>query len=340
MRIHYYISAKGNRLYDGCFLHDGAFAGYGQESFVYDLACQAPAEGITLDVFIDDAQHSPLPLLLPRCVSVKETGTASGNTPDLILLDVVPDDFYEALPKGIPAIQIVHNPAWRFPPAAIARCRSFVCMTANAVKIQLSKGLPARKIVFLTQGVDLDRFESRGSAGSTGSIKECRTLIYMRFEPSRLQTIHTIASAVLGLGMDLTILGDGPGFWDVAAAFGSAATVLSYTPPNSVPRFLSKFDLVISCGRGAMEALACGRPTICAAYGYGGVLSEDRIEELLTYNLTGFGKSPCCENLAAEIDQALALPNTSWRRTAEQHFDVRRFLRVLLEAFRQLQSVS
>ena len=52
----------------------------------------------------------------------------------------------------------------------------------------------------------------------------------------------------------------GEAFWRISDEFGDQVTLINHIPCHSIHRFLTDFDVIVSSGRGAMEALARGFP--------------------------------------------------------------------------------
>jgi glycosyltransferase involved in cell wall biosynthesis len=125
----------------------------------------------------------------------------------------------------------------------------------------------------------------------------------------------------VNLGLDLTILGDGELFWEIADRYGDHVAILNYVPCHSVQNVIQQFDVVISSGRGVMEALACGIPTICAGVGYAGLVNGENVESLLRYNLTGAHLGNRCSLLGQDLACAGEIAPNDCRKIATQFFN-------------------
>ncbi len=131
----------------------------------------------------------------------------------------------------------------------------------------------------------------------------------------------------------MTVLGAGEAFWRISDEFGDQVTLINHIPCHSIHRFLTDFDVIVSSGRGAMEALASGIPTLCAGFEYAGLITPDNIQTLLETNLTGYGFGIPVSAIADDVARAMRVSPTVCRRLAEEHLAVDRYLDQLLDLF-------
>jgi glycosyltransferase involved in cell wall biosynthesis len=122
------------------------------------------------------------------------------------------------------------------------------------------------------------------------------------------------------------VVGDGPGFWDTSDRFGSEIILINHVPCHSIPNLLGEMDVAISLGRGAMEAMATGVPTICAGYGYAGLITEANMDSLMRYNLTGFHSDGDPTDVMADVHDALKTDRRCVRRIAENYLSASDFV--------------
>ena len=101
----------------------------------------------------------------------------------------------------------------------------------------------------------------------------------------------------------MTVLGAGEAFWRISDDFGDQVTLINHIPCHSIHRFLTDFDVIVSSGRGAMEALASGIPTLCAGFQYAGLITPENIQTLLETNLTGYGFGIPVSAIADDVDK-------------------------------------
>lgn len=70
-----------------------------------------------------------------------------------------------------------------------------------------------------------------------------------------------------------------------------------------------------------MESLSCGVPAICAGFGYGGVVSDENVSELMHYNLTGWRSIRSINSIRDDVEKARRIPSSECRSLAERYFD-------------------
>jgi glycosyltransferase involved in cell wall biosynthesis len=331
MNILYLISATYNPAYQGKFkLHD-RYQTYGQHSFIYDFCAAASRKGIIINLSVEGSKSFPLlEPLRPYCNIIEFSGVLEPWEPDLILVDVVPDHLLELVPPGIPTFCVVHEAGMNYSKTFRERCDRFVCMTETAVNHQAKRVEPS-KVVLIPQGVDTERFRPQHSSTTLCSRKP-RILVYSRLDESK-DTLLRVVEALASEDVELSVLGDGDAFWTISDRFGSRLTLINHIPCHSLHRFLDSFDVVVSSGRGVMEALASGLPAICAGFGYGGLVLPNNILYLLKRNLTGFGMGRDVSGIMKDVRAAMTLDWRTCRRMAENYCSVDRFIDQLTAAF-------
>lgn len=322
MHVTYLLGAKDNPVYEGKHETGGRFHTYGQHSFILDLISAMAKAGHEISLVTDDLDSFPLTRTMSRIAHVTAADEVSSAT-DLILVDEASDWMLEAFPRGVPAVKLVHH-AGRYPSAyMVERCRWVICMTENALARQAT-AVPANKLVLIRQGVDLARFSP--PAVRAGQGQRPRVLLYCRMDSGRQKTLSSVLENLDRAELLVYVVGDGPGFWDMSDRFGDELILMNHVPCLSVPNLLAEMDVVISLGRGAMEAMATGVPTLCAGYGYAGLISGENIGPLMKYNLTGAYQSERDPNRVMEdVHSALAADRREVRRLAEEHLSVNTF---------------
>jgi len=138
----------------------------------------------------------------------------------------------------------------------------------------------------------------------------------------KLSTITEVIFRLAESPALLTVVGDGDAFWQISDRLGQNITLINFIPCHSVQHFLPQFDIVVSSGRGVMESLATGIPSICAGLGYGGLVTPNRVEKLREATLTGYGCGPVPKDLTADLRAAQALSRHDCRQMAECFFDI------------------
>ncbi|MFJ6895193.1 hypothetical protein [Streptomyces hokutonensis] len=284
MHITYLIGVGGNPLYDGKHREGNRYHTYGQHTFVLDLVRALCRGGHEVRLVVDDLDCFALTSALREVSSASVTDeTSSRQGTDLLLVDEGADEMLARFPDETPAFRIVHHAGRRSSDRVVERCARFICMTENSLSLQGSY-LPQNRPVLIHQGVDLDRFP-QASVRHVG--ERPRVLVHGRMDSGREAVMGRVMEHLDRKELLVYALGDGPGFWEASDRFGSEMILINHVPCHSMPNLLSDMDVVVSLGRGAMEAMATGIPTICAGYGYGGLITEDTIGILMRHNLTG-----------------------------------------------------
>ena len=155
-------------------------------------------------------------------------------------------------------------------------------------------------------------------------------LWYTRLDAVKQNYIETALAELVRLPYRVTVIGDGEAFWEISDRFGDSISLLNFCPAHSIQNILQKFDIVISSGRGAMEALACGLPCVCIGFGFAGLIRPDNIASLLRYNLTGWRSAVPLDRLAEELVAAQSLSPGVCRGMAERYLDIDETVRGLM----------
>jgi glycosyltransferase involved in cell wall biosynthesis len=139
----------------------------------------------------------------------------------------------------------------------------------------------------------------------------------------------------------VVIVGRGPEFDEVIKLakrmnnrLGNKTIIVAGTQPNDVmPKIMSSADVVISVGRSALEAMACGKPVIIAGKtGFGGILTENNITQLKMYNFSGRNSSERTTSTRIAESVLKLLTSEKYRESSgslgrqivEKEFDVRK----------------
>jgi len=259
------------------------------------------------------------------------------GTWDSAVADVVSDDLLSRLPTNIPVLAIVHNGFQQLSSFLVKRCHRFVCLSQFSFEYK-ARSIAASRLLFIPQGVDLQRF--RPSRTPTSSPARTRILVSSRLADEKEQAVYDLIAMLSTRRWDLTVLGDGPGFWRVSDEFASFVTTINFIPCHSIHNFLAQFDLVCSSGRGVMEALACGKAAIAVGRSYCGAVLPGNVQALMRLNFTGRPDEPTgvavsVPRLEEDLNAALLVTPEARRKIAEEYFDVDRFLRELLRSLNQ-----
>jgi glycosyltransferase involved in cell wall biosynthesis len=337
MNILYLISASDNPLYRGRYQLHERYQTYGQHSFIYDFVVAASRRGIKIDLLVEGLHLFPLAQPLTSYCNMFDLADAPEPGPiDLALVDEIPDRLMDWLPDGVLAFGIIHNAGSIFSAERQARCSRFICMTEAALDRQM-KSIPAEKLALIHQGVNTERFKPQPKNEAKAASLQPRVLIYSRMDDGKQEVITRIVSLLMETEFQLTVLGDGASFWSMSDQFGARLTLINHIPCHSIHNFLGNFDAVVSSGRGAMEALASGLPTLCAGFDYAGPITPDNIAHLLRTNLTGYGAPSDIANAASDMRIALDVDRGIYRRMAEDYCSVDRFLDQLVATYTSLR---
>ena len=331
MRLLYLVSTAGNRLYDGKHEIQARYQTCGQHSFIYDLIAAASRRGIIVDLVVDGLDAFPLAAPLASFCNVHDLAQASSlDAPDFALVDEIPPHLLDVLPSYVPAFCIVHNAAAHYPHALQTRCFRFVCMTETAVRHQ-TRSIPREKLVLIHQGVDTERFRLRPRKSSPSDCP--RVLVYSRMDGEKESAMVAVIERLLATDVRLTVVGAGEAFWRISDRFGTQMTLINHIPCHSIHHFMPEFDVVVSSGRGAMEALASGVPALCAGFEYAGLVTRENIRRLLETNLTGYGFGIDLSAISEDVRRTRLVSPLACRHLAEEHCSVDRFLDQLLYTF-------
>ncbi|MBO8127805.1 MAG: glycosyltransferase family 4 protein [Peptococcaceae bacterium] len=94
-------------------------------------------------------------------------------------------------------------------------------------------------------------------------------------------------------GLNLMVVGDGPSYPQVEKAGTSLLAnskninIKIMGRQDNVQKFLAFSDVVLACGRAALEAMACQRPVFAMRNGFAGVVDQNNHHEIL-FNVRGF----------------------------------------------------
>ncbi|KOV64090.1 hypothetical protein ADK64_17930 [Streptomyces sp. MMG1121] len=327
------LATSSNAIYDGKYGQHGRYHTYGQQSFVLDLIGTMSRAGHTVWLTIDDPSRFALTSTLRGMdsVTVTEEIDPSGKT-DLILVDDVHDEMLMQFREHIPAFRIVHHAGRRSSDYLVARCERFLCMTENALSLQ-RRYLPRDRAVLVHQGVDLERFPA---VLGKSRPRRPRVLLYCRLDSGREALLGQIIENIDREELLVYVAGEGPGFWQTSDRFGSEIILINHVPCQSIPNLLGEMDVVISLGRGAMEAMATGIPTLCAGHCYAGPITADNIASLMRYNLTGVGSDRDVSLVMTDIREALDTNRHGVRALAEARLSADAFMQSVSDLYAQI----
>jgi hypothetical protein len=324
MTLLYALSALQNPLYGGKYRLRGRYQTYGQQAFVYDLVVAASRRGVKVTLMVEGLQMFPLAEPLRRhCTVVDTDDRPDVGSVDLALVDEPSETLLRAIPSGVRTLCCVHKKGTIYSEAVRERCDGFICMTEGSVDYQ-AKYIARDKLIFVRHGVDLQRFVPNANRLRAQDGRP-HVLFYSRLDREE-NVMWQILEELLRANVRLTMLGDGDAFWAISDRFGDRLTLINHIPCHSIHNFLHHFDIVVSAGRGVMEALASGLPALAAGFAYGGPVLPENIEQHLEVNLTGFSMARPLASLTDDLHRVSALGPQTCRCIAEEYCSIETFL--------------
>jgi glycosyltransferase involved in cell wall biosynthesis len=324
MTLLYALSFRENPLYGGKYRLRGRYQTYGQQAFVYDVVVAASRRGVKVTLMVEGLHAFPLAEPLRRhCTVVDADDRRDVGSVDLTLVDEPSETLLRAIPSRVRTLCCVHKKGATYSEAVRERCNGFVCMTEGTVEYQ-AKYIARDKLIFARHGVDLQRFVMNADRPHAQD-RRPHVLFYSRLDREE-SVMWQVLEELLRANVRLTMLGDGDAFWAISDRFGDRLTLINHIPCHSIHHFLHHFDIVVSAGRGVMEALASGLPALAAGFAYGGPVLPENIKQHLEVNLTGFSMARPLAFLTDDLHRISALAPQTCRRMAEEYCSVDGFL--------------
>jgi hypothetical protein len=329
----YLITSFNNPLYSGKFGLGDRFRTYGQHSFIYDFAAESHRQGLRLHIAMDNASTFPLTAPLNRYAKILDLSAGDKiqwADYDATLADVGADFKATALLGAPPVITVVHNPYQEFADGLLERSTRVMALNSYT-RDELSGRLPAHKLFVNWQGVDLERFRPAPMPKQTRPGP--KVLVYSRIDAEKRDAVTaTIDSLAADPALDITVLGDGAGFWSISDKWGHRLTLINYIPCHSIHRFVPGYDVVVSSGRGVMEAMACAVPAIAVGRSFLGAVTPENVLELRGVNFSGYaGSNRPTDRIGETVRSCAGYGRDDLRRCAEKYFGVRGFVERLLK---------
>lgn len=183
-----------------------------------------------------------------------------------------------------------------------------------AVSEEVKKIYADRKMTVIHNGIDLERFRP------TKPLNKKLEKVGIMCQGSEATTISADACASLGIEFE----------------------VINQTP--NVEEVINSCDLIVSLGRGAYEAMACGRAVIVFdSRSYqpklaDGIVTKENFKELLKCNFSGrrYNRKFALKAMMMELKKYKPEMGPINRKLAEQHFDIRKAADKYLELYEQL----
>lgn len=176
-------------------------------------------------------------------------------------------------------------------------------------------------IALTVNGIDTEHFVPRAcneTLRNTFHAENRAVVLHIsRLEENLCLCVRALMGAVEKLNgkIQLVVLGDGslaPKLKEEASLLNEKlgfAGVLFAGATTDVESYIAACDIVVSPSRAAMEAMACGKPTVvCGSQGFGGIFGEEIAQEAVKSNFCFRGCAlPTAEMLAAEIERVLTM---------------------------------
>ncbi len=223
----------------------------------------------------------------------------------------------------LPIIMVSHGvlPFLEQPPAVDLRIARYLAVSEEVRENLLSRGVPAGTVSVFRNVVDSQRFSP------TCPIREKpeRALVLSsRLDSGRERTVREAFSALGILGRF------------VGGRFGEA-------DPSLLPSYINEADIVFSLGRGAVEAMLCGRiPVIYDYLGADGLVTPGNLGDLMARNFSGrtHRTEYTPAQLADEIRQYRREYGWQLRTLALEHFDAGTRMPGLIRIYHEALSVA
>jgi hypothetical protein len=175
--------------------------------------------------------------------------------------------------------------------------------------------LSPSRIAVTVNGIDTERFAPRTAQAPTAD--RAVILHVSRLEKDVCLCLRALMGAVelLGGAVTLTVAGDGSYADTLRREAAALSERLGYEAVvflgavTDVENHIAAADIVISPSRAAMEAMACGKPTVvCGSQGYGGIFRKEIEEKAAESNFCFRGSPlPTPEILARDIRTILCM---------------------------------
>ncbi len=169
----------------------------------------------------------------------------------------------------------------------------------------LAQGVPPERVAFLRNVVDAERFAPRGTPADPPR----RALLYSY--KAGAARAGLVAQACAARGIACAWIGRRPGEVDQA----------------ELPARLADADLVFALGRGAIEAMLCGRvPFVYDCHGGDGAVTPDTLDAIARCNFSGrlHRRDYDVAALAAELAGVRTADGPALRELARERFDAAR----------------
>lgn len=217
--------------------------------------------------------------------------------------------------RGIPLFYTVHG-AWSDGVHRYAADLAHILCVSEAVHLAVEQACPdqASKILTLPNGVDLDGVDALPQAREAGLV-----VVASRYDIDKRPVVDTLLALWReqhergGAHLRYAVAGDGTCLQELksaAATLGIQAEFVGWLGRDDLFRLYKRGALAIASGRAAMEALACGCPTLALASGGAAeAFTVAQLPQAAFNNFGGYGAKPP-PSASELLDRMLAVLET------------------------------
>jgi len=238
----------------------------------------------------------------------------------------------------VPYLMSVHGPRPRLKQLLFRGWSKPVVVMSEGDRANIAwwGGVSAQDIALSFYGIDTDRFHpgiaTAELRAELGLAPDAPVLVFIsRFSNRKADVGHALLDALPNLRiahpqLQLLLVGEGPESGALETHIQSlntkAGSVIARMigPRRDVERFMALATIAVCTANTALEAMACGTPTIAAGRtGFFGVVSPDNFEAARALCFADHGTSPATNAAASflhEVNTLLADPAASARATA------------------------
>jgi glycosyltransferase involved in cell wall biosynthesis len=197
------------------------------------------------------------------------------------------------------------------PPSVDLNMQRVVAVSRLVERHLVDRGVSPGTIRVLENPVDVRRFTPRRVISASPQ----RALVLSNKMDPSTRSVIDVACRRLGIGLEILGLDD---------------------PVWEVEKHLNRADIVFSLGRGAIEAMACGRAVyVYDRFGADGWVTPESIDEIASCTFSGkrYRRRLTAGELVGELERYDPDMGTENRRLAEERYDIDRYLPRLLEVY-------
>jgi glycosyltransferase involved in cell wall biosynthesis len=209
---------------------------------------------------------------------------------------------------GIPLVATVHGPgSHEFPLHGFkfegigSRIKRVIAISQEVKQYLVdSCGVDEKKIVIVPNGVDLKNFHPFICKKDL----KLKKILYVS-GGYHLSSATSLINATPEItrrvpNIKVIIVGEGPKFDEITKLAKKINNQLKHETiiitgmksSNDMPEIMNSIDVMIGVGRSALEAMACGKPTVIAGKTkFGGIVTKNNITDLKMHNFSGRNSS-------------------------------------------------